>query len=376
MIGNGGDAVVCVGQDGRKQVEILDYYEARVMRGIQVDLGAESLSVEDKIDLALARLSKISPIRARAYKAEAQVFIESAKPITGSVFEDIPDSQHLTVPANCTLSQLVIQRHDAPADEPKYLYDADSWKLMSNTQKAGMILHEVVYSEALDEGAWNSIGSRYLNSKISSSLAAYKTDKNIVSLLREVGLNKVEIAGMLMKDFNRDRIEQYFKFHSNGVLAQGILADNTAITVGRNKFVAKDIVEFHPNGVLKVADLVQPTTITVKNRSFSNVGGRPYWKHDLEFYADGNISQILLQERQIENFQVQGKTIKCQEAIGFHPNGNLRNCVPDDSFSGQSTYGYKVRCAPKYGGGIDFNEQGLIDMRGRDSRDNCTKSIF
>ena len=40
--GNGGDAVVCRDQVGKiTKVELLDYYEARVMRNIQIDLGSD-----------------------------------------------------------------------------------------------------------------------------------------------------------------------------------------------------------------------------------------------------------------------------------------------------------------------------------------------
>src|SRR4051794_27132981 len=50
--GNGGDAVVCRDHDDKIiSVELLDFFEARNMRGIYLDLGDDSLSVDQKVQL-------------------------------------------------------------------------------------------------------------------------------------------------------------------------------------------------------------------------------------------------------------------------------------------------------------------------------------
>ena len=47
--GNGGNTIVCFdGNNQTKSVELLDFYEASVKRGITPDLGDDTLSADDK----------------------------------------------------------------------------------------------------------------------------------------------------------------------------------------------------------------------------------------------------------------------------------------------------------------------------------------
>lgn len=172
--GNGGDAVVC-NQNGKITAELLDFYEARVMRDIQVNLGPAELSVDAKLDIALRRLRKISPERADRYSLLIQNFHNEAHFFSGYNLPDINDSKHVLLPVNCSIKQLVIQRKNPPAGEKKFLVNQDLWILLNNTDRAGILLHEAIYEEALERGATNSIKVRYFNSKISSSIAEIKS---------------------------------------------------------------------------------------------------------------------------------------------------------------------------------------------------------
>lgn len=171
--GNGGDAVVCT-QNGKVTAELLDFYEARVMREIQIDLGPAELSVEAKVDMALGRLRTISPARADRYAARIASFASDAQFFTRISLPDINDSKHVLLPVNCKIEQLVIQRQNPPPGTKKFLVNEDLWVLLSNTDRAGILLHEAIYEEALERGASNSVKTRYFTSKISSSLAEVK----------------------------------------------------------------------------------------------------------------------------------------------------------------------------------------------------------
>src|SRR5689334_11226429 len=72
--GNGGDVVFCRGENGKLSATLLDYYEAH-SRDIKLDLGGPELSVRQKVDLVLDRLSAHSPKRVEAYKQRAEPFI-------------------------------------------------------------------------------------------------------------------------------------------------------------------------------------------------------------------------------------------------------------------------------------------------------------
>src|SRR4051812_10718140 len=77
--GNGGGVVVCRSADGTIQkAELLDFYEARVLRNLTLDLGDANLDFNKKIENVLTKLSKVSPIRAQKYRNIYSKFFKEA----------------------------------------------------------------------------------------------------------------------------------------------------------------------------------------------------------------------------------------------------------------------------------------------------------
>ena len=74
-VGNGGDVVVCP-----SSVELLDVYEARTLRGFGLDLGSTSLTVDQKIALAVTKIFSVDPYRAIILKASAEKFMNVSLP--------------------------------------------------------------------------------------------------------------------------------------------------------------------------------------------------------------------------------------------------------------------------------------------------------
>src|SRR3989344_1560813 len=88
-VGNGGDLVIC--RDGERRIgsaELLDFYEARVLPGTPMDLGAADLSIQSKITLAIGRIRGLSADRYAEYQARVQEFYARAKFFTDVHLED------------------------------------------------------------------------------------------------------------------------------------------------------------------------------------------------------------------------------------------------------------------------------------------------
>jgi hypothetical protein len=157
-VGNDGDGVVCRAQDGTIQsVELLDYYEGRVQRGFDLSLGHPAEDFQIKINRILQNLSKLANIRSKKYAELSNDFFNQAVLIPNVDLVDIPDSQNIIVPKNCKVEQLAIQREPQLPGDKRYTISKDLWDQMDGNQKAGLILHEVIYRDALEWKHENSV---------------------------------------------------------------------------------------------------------------------------------------------------------------------------------------------------------------------------
>lgn len=165
--GNGGDVVVCPG----KNPFMLDILEAKY-NGFKVDLGDSNLSVEKKLELAIARMRMQLPVFADNLSFYLNKFKEESVFLDDVTLVDIPDSQHVALPTGCHLQQIAIFEDLGIPHRKVYTIDNDLWEMMDNDNKAILILHEVIYRSAYNHN--NSIRSRYINGLIFSSFFKIK----------------------------------------------------------------------------------------------------------------------------------------------------------------------------------------------------------
>jgi hypothetical protein len=188
-VGNGGDAVVCRENGDIKSVQLLDFYEARLLRGTVPALGEPLLAPLAKAKLALARIARFDPERAAAYTAVVDSFYAEARFLVDAQLEDVPDSNHLALPRGCTIEQLAIQRTPSFPDEPRYLIDDTLWQKMDDEGRAGLILHETIYREAIRRGQGDSVAARYLTAYVASEKLDAATQAQYDALIRVVGFH-------------------------------------------------------------------------------------------------------------------------------------------------------------------------------------------
>jgi len=196
VVGNGGDAIVCRNNSGEIIFsEFYDIFEAREERGIMLSLGDEALSIKDKLDIMLDRLSRFSPIRAEVYRKEAYLFLKSYRMVPG--LEDIPDSNHsvyLSGP-NCIVEQVIKQKEKIFDEDKEYLIAKDIWNNFSNDSKAVAIIHEIMWKEAISYGHKYSNNLRYLGSKLFSKDLEGKSIIDYLFILQKTNFKKSEYKG-------------------------------------------------------------------------------------------------------------------------------------------------------------------------------------
>ncbi len=247
--GNGGDVVLCRNSKGEvASVELLDFYEARVQRKIynEIDLFSDShLEIAKKI---IGRLTEHSPIRVKRYLAMIESFHSETLFLSGVQLVDIPDSENIILPnPSCSIEQIAIQRSPVFPEDKRYTINQDLWDLLDEENRAGLILHEIVYREAISYGHENSIAVRYFNSYMFSNKFKNMSQKNFSDFMitlkfKSSDMNSFEIDPESAVFFPSGRLKSAkTHFRKNAVLIHGLQAE----------IINKETISFFEGGSLE-----------------------------------------------------------------------------------------------------------------------------
>ncbi len=175
--GNGGDVVVCK-KGGKTTYETLDIYEERQLTGKEVELTVNKEFTRRNsaywkrytmngfktsyIDYALAMIESLKSLkdwRYETYKSRIYNFLKNSQVEHGTDLPDINDSEHLYFPKDCRIKQIAIQ-WKTPQNGKRYRLDGDLWDKLDDKNKAALVIHEIVFEEAINIGHRNAIVTR------------------------------------------------------------------------------------------------------------------------------------------------------------------------------------------------------------------------
>lgn len=152
--GGGGNGVVCYGhQDSKKviSVELLDFYEGRILEGY--DIGEKSGSY---LDIFSEVLEKSASDEIKDYLKENSNLHRGFKFLPKGIrLKPIDDSSEIFIPENCKVEQIV--NFQGPS---RIFVVSDYWNLLSETNKAGLLLHEILWMTERETGTKNSARAR------------------------------------------------------------------------------------------------------------------------------------------------------------------------------------------------------------------------
>ena len=133
-------------------------------------MGEDALDPVEKAKIAFERLRTYDAKRADFYIQRATEFMARTNFIN-AVIPDIPDQGGVLLPENCSIVQ--IARHDVPQFplDKEFIIRRDLWQdsHFDSTQKAGLIIHEIIYADAVTRGHINSINARYFSQYLASA---------------------------------------------------------------------------------------------------------------------------------------------------------------------------------------------------------------
>jgi hypothetical protein len=165
IVGNGGDVIACPD----KAPVLLDFFEAGAVHGLARRADLTGATPQEIAKATLRDLKRLNPTRARIYERRIDKFEEEASFVAGAELADIPDSHPIVLPNGCKLRQIAIQKPRMLPQDPLYVIDLDLWNALDMAQKAGLIVHEVIYTDAIQYGHTNSRSVRYLNALLHSN---------------------------------------------------------------------------------------------------------------------------------------------------------------------------------------------------------------
>lgn len=303
VIGNGGDVVVCRDANHMIQsVEMLDYYEARVQRGITVEL-PENGTPEQIALGALSTVQKFSKIRGDRYSQFVHGFIQQVQFVDGLV--DIPDSGNVILPQGCTIEQLIVNQDPQFPEDKRFLINQTLWNAMTKAGRAGGILHEAFYSEALANGAEDSRDARYFHSKMVSTQAPTLSDFDYLQAATLSGYPEVDFKGLF---YGKGALNDLFSQNRDRLIFSAA-GELTAV----NQVNDWGIV--HPQTPFKTQGLMF-TTIQIENGASG-----PRVRFDLhKMRSEWEAPQFFLADQQVELLPESSITLNPDQTMEFYLN--------------------------------------------------------
>lgn len=191
QVGNGGKVVVCRNPNGSLTwSKLLDFYEGNCLYNLDVKIS--SLGVLPKVMEALDRLSPFDPLQAHRFKKMAEEFFQNSN-FVGPLNETADSEEIVAPPRGCKTEQAITQVKVVFPGDKLYNIDPTIWNdaAFSDSDRAGLLLHEIIYTDALAKGHKNSRAVRYLNMQLMSGVVSNLTQEDYVTVMRALNLTSL-----------------------------------------------------------------------------------------------------------------------------------------------------------------------------------------
>lgn len=183
-VGNGGDAIVCP----KKAPVLLDFFENRNSKVPYKIRKSEKINEYEYLLDIWSKLSKVSPRFYKKYSSDLMRFKSRVKLISGESFRNVKDSFHISLPKECRILQLAIQRKDTKSKETVFYINKDIYEKMDVKQKAGLISHEIIYEHFRYFGQNHSVNVREFNRFLFSEKLVASGKEGFAKFIQEMGI--------------------------------------------------------------------------------------------------------------------------------------------------------------------------------------------
>jgi hypothetical protein len=154
-VNNGGHAVVC----GKQAPRLLDYVEYKV----------EAKGVGDHrpvVERLLAKLESVDAKTGAQYRRRWGKWDAESELLEGVELRQVRDSLHTAVPKGCRLRQLAVRHQQPIGGQKRFAIDKSLWDQLTAVDRAGLVMHELIYEHFVFLGEKDSRKARAFNAYV------------------------------------------------------------------------------------------------------------------------------------------------------------------------------------------------------------------
>lgn len=156
--GNGGNFVHC---PLKQSYTLLDFYENSV-----TPTDSKFLDEWELVDSKIKSLEFVSPLRSKMYQEILKSLKSHLYFVDDSNFSSSEDVGPIFLPIGCELVQVATQVNDYLTGQTLFYVNRKVWNQLSSIERAGLITHEIILTEAVESGHTTSKRARFLNALI------------------------------------------------------------------------------------------------------------------------------------------------------------------------------------------------------------------
>ena len=153
VVGNGGDVIYCNESDGSVSKELFDYYEWSKLSSFEVDLPSEGdyLSL---VNILIERLRFYNDDFADLLLKNLDSFLSEHVMVDSELTDILDTNSPIVIPiSKCKLYQAINQRRPRRLGSPRFLVNKKVWNAIDDKNRAGLVLHEIIYKVLIDNTA-------------------------------------------------------------------------------------------------------------------------------------------------------------------------------------------------------------------------------
>lgn len=306
-VGNGGNSIICRDPHETNKItsaQLLDFYEGATLHAWHPTYTGNTL--ENILQEALSRLQRVSPRFANRLSIRLSHFNEEALFLDNVILTPTNDSFHVAIPKGCSVEQTIIQKDQLLPGEKKYTISRDIWDRLPLIDQAGLMLHEVIYTEAIESAHTDSVATRYLNSYLSTDLFNQISPADFFELMKKLKFVHAELNDLDLRLY---------------IIKEPIFTNEELQLV-------PCFPTFFENGHMKSAFAWRDSTLTVNGVNFKLTmapqDNFPGYQEDLFFYENGSIKK-LYSLSSFENLSLFDEKFDSNGEIEFYPSGKLKS---------------------------------------------------